>query len=160
MKYLFQEYSWIATVNWSRPVLYQNAKIDYYDAEEYANLYKITGKYSSYDPKLFYIGKTFRQYVTDRLNQPDHVTRYNELTAKYPKHILYVSFGTIQLEYGKLIQTRVDEIETLLIYSHWRKELINKRKIGLLTVEEQYIIYNRGYSMPLHKEIKYGISVK
>ena len=156
MKILFEYVCWDAEINWSRPVLYTNAKDSWYEYDRYY-FYKITGKYSKYPPRLFYIGKTFSQSVKTRLNQKDHINRYKTIRKNYPRFEFYVNFGSIKLAYGKLTQKRIDEIESLLIYSDDSEYLQNKTKIMSLNVKEQYIIKNKGYSAPLHREIAYGM---
>lgn len=160
MKILYNELCWSAKIYWSRPIIYDNAKNFYYEANDISNLYKITGKYSKNKHTLFYVGKTYAQSVSIRLNQKDHVNRYEIIKERYPRFKLYVSFGSITLIYGKLTRKRINEIESLLIYAHDFKNLQNKSKLFSLNVNEQYKIANIGYSFPLHKEITYGIFVK
>lgn len=160
LKILYEDLCWAAEIHWSRPILYDNAKDFYYEANEISNLYKITGKYSKFKHKLFYSGKTYAQSVRIRLNQKDHIDRHEIIKGKYPRFRLYVSFGAITLTYGKLTRMRINEIGALLIYAHDFEDLQNKNKLFSLNVNEQYTIINKGYSFPLHKEIAYGIFVK
>ena len=160
MKILYEDLVWSAEINWSRPIQYNNVKNFEYEMDEIAYFYKITGKFSHYKHKLFYIGKTYTQTVKIRLNQKDHLKRYEDIKINYPRFKLFVSFGEVTLSDGKRTRNRIDEIESLLIYAHDLVTMQNKSKIWSLSVNEQYRIINRGYFAPMHKEIAYGMFYK
>ena len=118
----------------------------------------ITGRFSNRDPKLFYIGKTYKQVVSWRLNQRDHRQRYECLRMKYPRHKLYVSIGLVTMLNGDIRETQVDHIERLLIYAHDSEHLINQKSIYTHGLgEEYYEIVNQGHFRPLHRQIFFGL---
>ena len=157
MNLTFENLCWSAEIYWSRPLLYDKARDFHYEANDISNIYKITGKYSKFNHKMLYIGKTYAQSVCIRLNQKDHIIRYENIREQYPRFKIYVSFGSIHLKYGKLTRKRIDEIESLLIYAHEFDDIQNKNKLFSLNVKDQYKIINKGYAYPLNKEIAYGI---
>jgi len=160
MKFLFEDDSWIASINWSKPVEYLKVKKfgSRYDGSP--KLYKITGQYLNNPPKLLYVGKTYKQSVSRRLNQQDHIKRYDEIKDEHPKHKILISLGNIIVENGILNSKRVDEIESILIYTHDSDFIFNDKKLNYLPMKEQYVVRNTGYSAPFYKEIKFGITVK
>jgi hypothetical protein len=98
--------------------------------DEFAQLYMMIGKYSEH-LNLFYIGKT-NGCVSDRLLQNDHLEKYNDWTKKHPRNKIHVSLGTIKLSEGRVNQRIIDDIETLLIYSHYNEDhkyMKNKKNI-------------------------------
>ena len=61
---IYRDDFWDVTIDWSKPVHYENVS-SYTPAKDLKNdLYMITGKYSSHPNKLFYIGKTYYQTIT------------------------------------------------------------------------------------------------
>ncbi len=102
MKKLYPEIFWEVDINWSKPHLYENFLLNGSEYDESAFIYKITGRYSGKAHKLFYIGKTYHQYIITRLNQEDHKKHFKKLSKEYPKHKLYVSLGIIEMEEGNI----------------------------------------------------------
>ncbi len=160
MNKLYPEIFWEVDINWTKPYLYENFLMTGSEYDESAYIYKITGRYSGKAHKLFYIGKTYYQYVITRISQEDHKKRYKKLLKDYQKHKLYVSLGIIEMKNGNITERRIDQIESLLIYSHDFKHLLNKQKLNELNVTEPYKIVNSGYRAPLFKEINFGIYAK
>jgi len=151
---------WKVEIEWTRPALYENAR-EYADNAD-AWLYMILGSFGSSERRIFYIGKTVNQYVKDRLSQPDHLRRYARLKRDHPRHRLLVSLGILRVKNGNITNARVDQIETMLIYTAGCREphIMNKKKIWVLRTEEPYFIKNSGYRRPLPKEIHHGIFVR
>lgn len=151
---------WIVDIDWSRPSAYENAKENADDADAW--LYMILGYYGSSERKIFYIGKAVNSYVKDRLRQPDHQRRQARLARAHPKHHLGVSMGKVRVRNGNITDNRIDQIETMLIYTanDIQPHVINKKKIWSLRIKEPYVIRNRGYRRPLPKEIHHGIFVR
>ena len=165
MKILFEDFFLYAEINWSKPVIYENARDFCYEIDKEYNFYKITGKYSKYPHRLFYIGKTYYQYINIRLKQKDHKERINTISKNYPRFKVYVSFGAVKFsDYNfnekRISEKRIDDIESLLIYSNDNDYLQNRSKVFSLNVKNQYKIINKGYSSPLYREIAYGIFYK
>ena len=147
-------------VKWSRPKLYANA-LDT-DADELydAFFYKIIGKYNgSYH--LLYIGKTYDQFVTDRLQNKDHQKKRAAIQKKYSRHELLVSFGFVSSE-EKRNRRLIDEVESLLIYTHSdHTKLQNKNKIWSHKITRDYKIINSGFRKDeMVKEIALGLFFK
>ena len=155
------EAAWKVAITWSRPISYENViNSEYTYGYDYSHwLYMILGYHGSAQRKIFYVGKVYDSFVGDRLRHPDHVRRYSKLKKKYPNHKLRVSLGTIHVKNGKITKQRVDQIETMLIYTagETQRHIINKSKLWTLRVNEHYMIDNSGYHSPLPKEIHYGI---
>ncbi len=151
-------------IHWSKPEIYENIIKEGSCYDNDAHFYMIIGKYDDYDPKLFYIGKTFN-YISDRLNQNDHKNRYNVLKEKYPRHKKYVSLGTVKFYSGRRTKRLIDLIESLLIFSHFEFEdhnhMLNIKKVYSFNPNKnQYTIINKGYRKPLSKEVHYGVFLK
>ena len=159
MKLLYEEDSWLVSINWSKPMIYENLIENGSYNDDDAHLYMITGKYLNNTPKLFYIGKTYNQYVTQRLTQVDHKNRYDQLCDDYPKHTLFVSHGTIEIEEGKRTKKRVAEIERILIYSMNSDHTINQKNLFSHGVTAQYLITNKGYKSHLPSTIGIGVFI-
>ena len=68
--------------------------------------------------RLLYIGQTYQQSVSTRLQQPDHQRRYAAFVKNYPRHRFSVSHGIVSVIDGRLTKRRVDDIERLLIYAN------------------------------------------
>ena len=159
MLQLYEEYYWKAKIKWSKPRNYEKVKKYGSKYDETAYFYKITGKYLNNVSKLLYLGKTYDQCVSLRLNQKDHIQRYKRISKEFPKHQLFLSFGELFLEDGLKTKKRIDEIESLLIYAHDSEYLYNKRKLVSFKVLSYYKITNNGYRSPLFKEICFGLTV-
>ena len=156
------EPDWIVTINWSRPITYENIidrEYQYgYDSDHW--LYMILGYYGASSPKIFYIGKIYDSLVGDRLQDEDHRQRHAKLTKQYPNHRLRVSLGTVDIKNGKRTKQRIDQIETMLIYTAGvNQPLINRNKLWTVGITDQYVIHNSGYHRPLPKVIHQGIFI-
>ncbi len=158
LKLLYREYFWQVTIEWSKPVNYSN--INFYELANDSNfdLYMITGKYSDYKHKIFYIGKSYFQTISKRLNQKDHIQRIQSLKKKHPKHDLFISCGKVNIADSRKTQKRIDEIESILIFSFDTDAKINKNKnYTLNTKSNHYIITNKGYRAELEKKLYFGL---
>ena len=151
---------WKVVIEWTRPALYENARNYADDADAW--LYMIVGSFGSAERRIFYIGKAVDQFVMDRLNQPDHQRRFAKLKRAHPRHQLLVSLGKLRVTNGNITETRVHQVETMLIYTAncLQPHLINKNKIWVLRTEEPYFIKNKGYRRPLPAEIHHGLFVR
>jgi hypothetical protein len=160
MKILFESEFWDVSVTWSRPMVYENLINNGSVYDDDAHLYMITGKYRNNKSKVFYIGKTYNNIVSNRLTQKDHKTRYELLKKNYPNHVLSVSHGIVNIEGGKRTEKRIDEIESILIYSMPTEHCINNKNYFSHGVTAQYLIENKGYKSGMPKEIGLGVFVK
>jgi len=114
-----------------------------------AYFYKITGHYSQY-VKLFYIGKVFKQTISQRLSQPDHRTRQKKLGNNYPRHKIKIGLGIPEI--ARKTKEIIDDIESILIYSNWNENVGNAKKIYKCDIgKSQLLITNTGFYRPLHK---------
>ncbi|HHI30426.1 MAG TPA: hypothetical protein ENL17_01775 [Candidatus Methanoperedenaceae archaeon] len=166
-------------IEWSKPMIYDEFMKKHPSHDKNSCFYMLTGKYSDYPYKLFYIGRTYNnssripnqrdeEIVYDqifrRLRQPDHKKRYEQLKKEYPHHTLYVGVGTVY--YDKDITPElIDKIETILIFSHFDYEknryMLNKKKVySYYFGNDQFCVTNRRHRGPLYKEISHGIFVK
>lgn len=163
LKPAFKDEFQYVNINWSELIEYEKFTEDRYIHEtDYTMFYCILGQYSDFSFKVFYIGKVYKQYIRDRIRQPDHKRRYNKIKKFYPKHQLYITVGTIQLRgKSKITSFKIDQIESILIYSHWNEAMINEKNIFNYNVKNPYIIINdTPKELPLHKEIHLGVFVR
>lgn len=160
MNILFEDGFWKVTVTWSKPMLYENIIEQGSPHDESAHLYMILGKYQNNSHKVFYIGKTYDQVVSDRLTQSDHKLRYKKVKDEYPRHQLYVSHGIVEIEDGKRTSKRIDEIESILIYSMPTDHSYNEKNYFSHGVTGQYLIKNKGYKSNLQNTIGLGVFTK
>ncbi len=148
----------VANLLWTRPEPYEQVISDgtVHDASGW--LYMILGYYGSSYPKLFYIGKVYQTCVSARLRQADHKRRYNRLCSEHPRHHFKVSLAAVQIDNGSITHRRIDQIETMLIYTAKESQpLINERKWLSHRISTSYHVHNRGHCRPLPKEIRLGI---
>lgn len=118
----------------------------------------ILGYYGSSHPKLFYIGKVYKNHVSARLRQADHKRRYENLVSEHPRHSFQVSLGSVEIENGKITKQRIDQIETMLIYTASASHsLVNKNKWLTHRISTAYHVTNHGFHRPLPREIQLGI---
>lgn len=148
-------------IEWSIPKTYEEALNVPYDQLWDTYFYKILGQFNS-NYHLIYIGKTYTQFVTSRLLNPDHVSRRKELQKKFPKHTLLISFGHIKNINAKRTRGLIDEVESLLIYSHSSHEKFsNKSKISYLRIAKEYHLRNLGFRKEgMLQEIALGLFCK
>lgn len=160
LRQLFEDDSWDVEINWSRPKLYENV-IEYgVELDDDAYLYMITAKYGSSKSKILYIGKTYKQTVSIRLNQDDHRRRYKDFRQKYPRHNLYISYGTVQIHNGNITENRIKEVEKILIYSNDTGHAQNVSNTYSHAVKDSYKIRNSGCRCSLPKQLYLGIFAK
>jgi hypothetical protein len=160
MKILFEDAFLNVTISWSRPMLYENLISNGSSYDETAYLYMISGKYHNHPNKVFYIGKTYNQTVSNRLTQKDHKKRYDALKKEYPRHKLFVSHGNVQIHNGNVSPKRIDQIESILIYSMPGEHSINKMNFWSHGVKNEYLLTNKGYKNNLESTIGLGVFVK
>lgn len=160
MKILFEDGFWKVTITWSKPMLYENLIEQGSQHDENAHLYMISGKHQNNKHKVYYIGKTYDQCVSDRLTQSDHKLRYKNIKKDYPRHTLYVSHGIVEIKDGKRTSKRIDEIESILIYSMPAEHSFNEKNYFSHGVTGQYLINNKGHKSSLPNTIGLGVFTK
>lgn len=148
-----------ANITWSRKKEYEDVINNGCQHDSTANFYLITAQWGGGNEKIIYLGKTYKQTVLARLNSRDHKERYESICGCKKNHKKYVRFGTLKIENGNNTATRVDEIEWMLIFSHYCGTMINKSKIKKIDISNNYIIKNN-ISSVLISEIHYGIFIK
>lgn len=148
-----------ATINWSNKRKYEDVINNGCPHDETANFYLITAQWGNRNEKIIYLGKTYHQTVLARLNSRDHKKRYEDVCVALKNHKKYVRFGTLSIQNGSITAIRVDEIESMLIFSHKCDTMINKSKIHRIDISNNYIIKNNVASV-LIKEIYYGLFIK
>jgi len=153
-----QEY-WAIEVEWSRPKVYENVLSHGSEHDEYSNLYLISARFSTNTPKLLYIGKTFDQWVSKRLSQPDHIERHDKFLEHYSRHKLFVSHGYITVHGGRLTRQRLDDIERILIYTAEPAHAHNVKNFNAHGVRSSYRIENKGYKCTLPRVVTLGVFV-
>ena len=149
------------TIKWSKPIIREEFIEEGSIDDEYAQLYMIIGKYGK-KSNLFYIGKT-DGCVSDRLIQSDHLEKLNKWKENH-RQKFYVSLGTAKILEGNITQNVINNIETLLIYSHSNEDnkfIKNiKNRYSYNIKNNQYRIINKGYRKPLYREVILGIFFK
>jgi len=143
-------------IDWTKPILIESFMQKQITFKSDANFYKITGKFSNFDQKLFYIGKVYDQTVRQRMAQPDHKRRVTRLGKENPKHELLISLGSIVSKEEFKTRKRINEVESLLIYAHWTEDMINEKKVYTCALARQLCITNTGSRSPLYRTVFYG----
>ncbi len=160
MKPLYPDEFIDVEIKWTRPQRYDCLLQEDSKHDEVANLYLISARYGTAQAKTLYIGKTYLQWVTKRLSQKDHKTRYENFIENYPHHVFYVSHGIIEVREGNLNENRLDDVERILIYSSPPEHSQNVRNFYEHGVKGAYHIVNKGSRCTLPRNIKLGIFVK
>jgi len=150
---------WNVSIYWSKPRKYEIVRDNETDLDARAHFYMIIGK-SGRSLKLFYIGKTYRSNVARRLRNYDHQNRARRIRKTFPAYALQVSHGILDMEHWKMrcsnrypSPKRIDQIETLLIYSNPVEESVNARKKDAHGITDHYILTNRGNYKPLRRKV-------
>jgi len=178
---LYPSDSWKAMIVWSEPISYDDFAsgiIDFPESDPYEiacslefenfrvsqpigdrgpNFYMILGQWGD-KKKLFYIGKTTKP-TYKRINDIDHVKKRRMMHANHPRHKLLISNGHFFMgDWANKTKRRIDEIESLLIYTNSPK--YNDKKKWTNNVGSDFFIKNGGDYKPLYEEIFYGLKVK
>lgn len=160
MKPLYVDDYWDVEIKWTRPRPYVEVRENGCYHDESAYLYLITAKYSKNKSKCIYVGKTFDQCVSKRLNQADHQKRYAAFIKNYPRHKFFVSHGLVTINNGKIIRSRIKDVENILIYSNDPEHCHNVQNFYNHGVKGSYLIKNFGYKSSLPQIISLGVFVK
>ena len=157
---LFKDDFWEVHIKWTRPRAYERVRDEGSDYDDSACLYYICAQFSTGQPKVLYIGQTYQQSVSLRLQQPDHKNRYAAFVRNYPKHRFSVSHGIVSIVDGHLTQRRVDDVERLLIYANDPEHTHNVQHIYQHGVSGSYVITNTGYRSGLPRYLRLGVFVE
>src|SRR6185369_9158632 len=105
-------------------------------------------------------GKTYRSEVWLRLRNADHQSRFRTLKRRFPARELQVSHGILDQKQWEFCSSRypsakrIDEIESLLIYSnHFNEYGINARKHRAHGITDHYMLTNKGHYKPLKRQV-------
>jgi hypothetical protein len=160
LKPLFENNFWEVQIQWTRPRAYERVRGEGSEHDNSACLYYICAQFSTGKPKVLYIGQTYQQAVSTRLQQPDHQSRYAAFVRNYPRHRFSVSHGIVSVVDGRLTKRRVDDIERLLIYANDPEHAHNVQHIYQHGVRESYFITNTGYRSGLPRSLQLGVFVE
>ncbi len=150
------EFAIVGEINWTKPYTHDLLFSGNIEDDDEAYFYSIVAfKDKEWWP--YYIGMVFEQTISERLNQPDHKKRLENLRKKYPSLNFTVSLGTPSFNKGKVSQSNISAVEGLLIYSNWHDDMVNERKISKFSSLKQIYIKNTGFIEHLHEEIVYGV---
>ncbi len=160
MQKIFDENFYKVEIKWTNPIRYENIFNLPEEKMELAWYYKILAKYATGEYKLLYIGKTERT-VSQRLNDRDHINKVNRFKKEYPNHKFFVSLGNVYKP-DYLNPTKVDQIETLLIFAHgYLPYITNEKKVWAHRIKNDYEITNRGFRKDvMFRSIALGVFVK
>ena len=159
MEPLHHEEYWNIEIEWSRPKTYERLLDEGSPHDDLAHLYLISARMGTDSPKAIYVGKTYDQWVSKRLSQPDHKRRYAEFIIAYPRHNFYVSHGIVKIQNGKLTRKRIDDIERILIYVNEPLHAHNVQNFWQHSVTTPYQIENRGSRCTLPRTIALRVFV-
>lgn len=131
-------------------------------SEKTGYFYKIIGELKGVY-NLFYIGKTKRQFITERLLNRYHKIKQAGFKKEHPTHIFYISLGIIENPI-RIKDALVDNVESLLIYSCDKlnhKYFKNKSNTLSHKIIKSYIVKNKGFLEDgMKKEYAYGLFFK
>ena len=160
MNPVFVDDFWRVHITWSKPLPYETARDAGSDQDETANLYMITARFSNKKHKFIYLGKTYKQWVQKRLKQKDHQARYAAIIKNHPKHAIFLRYGTVKIESGKVTNKRIDDLERILIYCLDDEHCKNIKSIYTHGVLESYEIISSGSRGTLPKCLALGFFCK
>lgn len=147
-------------VKWTRPIDYDHLIANGNPHEYKADLYMITARFSTAARKIAYIGKAYHQGVVERLKQPDHKKRLADIRKRFKKHRIQVSCGIVEIKEANRTANRIDDIESLLIFSSELRHSVNLCKIWSHGVSVSYDMLNLGYRSGLPRRIRFGIFIQ
>jgi hypothetical protein len=159
VKPLYAGEFWDVSVQWMRPMAYDTLTSNGSEHDLSANFYMILGRYSYQPAKVLYIGMTFQQSVSKRLNQRDHQNRYAAFIGNYKHHWFQVSHGLLTMHNGNITEKRVKDIEQLLIYANDSAHARNLKSIYTHGVTGSYQVHNKGYKATLPSKLSIGLFV-
>ncbi len=140
----------LITIEWSRPrpldAFFRRPK------DENSYFYTLLIRSPRGRQRLAYIGMVWEQNVSHRLVGHSVVPL---IKKENPRSSILVSKGTPSIKKGNLTYERVNDAESLLIYSH--KPLYNTQNISWLNVTGHLYIENTRYLRDhIRREIAYG----
>jgi len=147
-----------AAISWSKPVTHDMLNDGLVESDETAYFYAIIalvdGEWWS-----FYFGKVFKQCVSERNSNLDHIERMSRLKEKHPDLTWHLTLGTPEIKGGNLTASHIDLLESLLIYSHWHDEIINIKKVESFECAKSIQIENTGFAAPFYTKVGCGVFV-
>lgn len=158
-KYAWPDYvDVIVEINWTTPVAYDLVFSDDVPENQTAYFYSIVSREGKHWI-THYIGMVYQQTVAVRHKQNDHKNRLGDLQKQYPGRQFLLCLGTPLFSDQDHVPEKylIEEIESLLIYSNWHENLINKRKVNSFFARRQFHITNSGWTKHIVGEIGYGV---
>ncbi|BBN60215.1 hypothetical protein [Hydrogenovibrio marinus] len=147
-----------ATIDWSSPITHDMLHSGLSDYDETAHFYAII----ALDNKewwCYYIGKVYKQTVSQRHKNKDHKIKLEQLKKAFPNKTWHLTLGKLSGDF-QINEKNIDEIESLLIYSHWHEENINQKKINRFLSSRSIQINNEGFSEPFYPSVAYGVMLE
>lgn len=149
------------TIKWTKPILRARSLKTDYKKQRNSYFYKILTKSNRPNSKykLVYIGKTYSQFVSDRLTNKDHIIKANRIKEQHRKSNIYISVGNVVGYNGRITKNLIDRIERLLIFSTSNKDfqLTNSKSTKRHNLTDGLLIINKGYRTELYKEMIIGV---
>jgi len=145
-------------VDWSPPVTHDMLYTGLANTDDEAYLYAIIGRFEG-DWWSYYIGMTYNQSVLSRQQNQDHLDRLERLKKLHPKTIWHITLGTPSIPERRISRKLIEQIEGLLIYSHWHEESVNEKKISTFLSDSYISILNTGFADPFYTEVAFGTFV-
>ena len=145
-------------ITWTKATLLEQFRAQPNDQD--ANFYMLLLSEAGRRPVL-YLGKTFDQYVSWRIEQPDHQDRLSRIQRKYPNADVLISVGVISSpDRNRFDRGFIDQIESLLILVHQPEFNDNKRSFPTITtIMDWHYVVNSGDFSPLERVVYFGPAV-
>lgn len=162
-KYVFaheDEINLDISIEWSKPCTHDMLHYGLEDSNDSAYFYAIIG----ICPEVggwwaYYIGMVYSQDVSSRHLNKDHQKKLEYLKTKYPDITWHLTLGT-PLGISRINKQVIEEIEGLLIYSHWHKDLLNEKKVNSFNSNKAIRIKNTGFVDPFYRRVAYGVMLE
>ncbi len=143
------------TIDWSKPVTHDMLNTGLATNNDEAYLYSIIGLFEG-DWLPFYIGMVYKQDISSRHKNHDHIRRLKRLKELHPETTWHLTLGTVVSKEGRITKKLISEIEGLMIYSHWHEDSINENKINGYYGNSYTLITNKGFTDPFYLKVGYG----
>lgn len=145
----------VVNINWSKPVSHDMLYYGLAKDNEEAYFYAIIGIEEG-DWRPYYIGMVYSQDISSRHKNKDHQNRLVKLTRLHPHITWHLTLGKPSFDGNRISKAMINDIEGLLIYSHWHEDSINESKINGFFSNKYYLINNTGFNDPFYKKVGFG----
>ncbi|HCT05167.1 hypothetical protein [Pseudomonas sp. BIGb0164] len=143
-------------VAWTKPVPHDVLYCGAIPEDDYAYFYAVVARKGG-EWLPYYIGMTYRQTVSIRLQQADHIRRLAELREAHPDVTFSICLGVPSFTSGIDDLATIEDIEGMLIYANWHENMLNKRGVDKFRSRQQIYIHNSGWTDHLYKEVSCGV---